>query len=389
MKKFLDEDLKKLLLFQKEDGSILEKKPTFSGNLSRFKFAIAHSPIYLRRFGLFTSVNTFFCLINSQFRPSYVISGPRQLQIEPTNRCNLKCKECSRTNENLPGYKPLDIGDMGFENFKKIYDQFKNLEKVALNGLGEPSLNKDLFRMIEYIKSKKKSPYTLVTSNGTILQDDLRKKVIESELDYLNISLDASISEIYKKVRPGPLDFNKIIKNLKELLKNKKQKLQIQISFVVMNENLDDIEGFVKLAHELGIENITLRDMYMDWAGRNFNFLEINNIKKMKENVEKAKDLASKYNMILTYNHINRKVWPSEKCYHPCRYLWDFFSVTWDGYSVPCCLKPYPKIFNFGNVLETSYKEVWNSKKYREFRKSITSKNKSSPEICRTCYCNY
>src|SRR5687767_13867940 len=86
---------------------------------------------------------------------------PRSLYIEPTNRCNSLCTTCPRT------FFPMESpADMSFERFKEIVDQVPVLERVVLHGLGEPMLNRDLVRMIEYLKARPEGTYVLYDSNS-------------------------------------------------------------------------------------------------------------------------------------------------------------------------------------------------------------------------------
>ena len=67
-----------------------------------------------------------------------------------TNRCNLRCVMCRRTNEIKKGIFEKIYGDMEFEVFKKIIDEAsrEGCYAIHISGDGEPLLNKDLIKMI-------------------------------------------------------------------------------------------------------------------------------------------------------------------------------------------------------------------------------------------------
>lgn len=72
---------------------------------------------------------------------------PRELQLEVTAACNLKCRMC------LVRYRPPVnrlAGSMSFDTFRTIVDDLPELERVTLQGLGEPLLNPDLVTMVRY-----------------------------------------------------------------------------------------------------------------------------------------------------------------------------------------------------------------------------------------------
>ena len=72
---------------------------------------------------------------------------PRSLYLETTSRCNSLCETCILT---FGGREPRK--DLGWEEFRRIVDQFPALERVLLHGIGEPLLNRDLPRMIAHLK---------------------------------------------------------------------------------------------------------------------------------------------------------------------------------------------------------------------------------------------
>src|SRR5437764_2919440 len=73
---------------------------------------------------------------------------PVCLYLETTNRCNLLCTTCPRTFED-----PEPPGDMSWELFTGIVDQFPNIARVVLHGVGEPMMVRNLSRMIRYLKA--------------------------------------------------------------------------------------------------------------------------------------------------------------------------------------------------------------------------------------------
>jgi hypothetical protein len=101
---------------------------------------------------------------------------PRSIYIEPTSRCNEFCQQCPRTLLSRE-----DDRDLSFDNFRYIVDQFPVLERVVLHGLGEPLLNKELPRMVRYLKDR--GTYVLFNSNGIALTAKRGQALIDAGLD--------------------------------------------------------------------------------------------------------------------------------------------------------------------------------------------------------------
>src|ERR1700684_3301075 len=134
-------------------------------------------------------------------------ADPVCLYLETTNRCNLLCTTCPRTFETLEPEK-----DMSWELFTSIIDQYPKIARVVLHGIGEPMLVKELPRMVRYLKDR--GVYVLFNTNGTLLNKNNGRAMIDSGLDELRVSLDASNRESYLAIR-GKNYFDRILHNVR------------------------------------------------------------------------------------------------------------------------------------------------------------------------------
>src|SRR5215469_7997053 len=132
---------------------------------------------------------------------------PVCLYLETTNRCNLLCTTCPRTFEDLE-----PPGDMRWDLFTTIVDQFPNIARVVLHGVGEPMMVRNLPRMIRYLKDR--GSYVLFNTNGTLLTERKGAELIDSGLDELRVSLDAAEPEAFRLVRGKPF-FARIVRNVR------------------------------------------------------------------------------------------------------------------------------------------------------------------------------
>ncbi|MEM7825408.1 MAG: radical SAM protein [Candidatus Aenigmatarchaeota archaeon] len=319
------------------------------------------------------SFNYALACINSIIKPSYVLNKPVSVLLEPTTKCNLKCKMCARTYWENP-----KIGDMVFRNFKKVIENFNFLigsddiqTGLCLTGLGEPFLNKDIFKMIRYAKYKKKIPYVYIISNGTVITSKVAKRIVLSGLDHLAISLDGATKETYEKIRVGA-NFNLVIQNIKKLveIRNKVgKKPTIRLCFVLQSENANDLNEVINLGKILNVDMVSATIINPHFPQKN-NLAYLAQIPQVEQAYKKARELG--INFKYTDHYLDK-----------CLYPWVCPYITWNGFVTPCCVKPDPEEFNFGNVFEDSFSSIWNSKKYKKFRESLNSK--APPQICRGC----
>lgn len=145
---------------------------------------------------------------------------PIHLDIEASSKCNLRCTFCDK----LPLLKAGQLGNLEFDLFKHIIDQFD--ENMPLYGLklsyrGEPLLNKDVPKMVKYAKEHGVLDVYFNT-NAMFLTEDVIKELIEARLDRISISIDGIKAEEYESVRLGA-KFDTLVDNLESLLKLRKQ----------------------------------------------------------------------------------------------------------------------------------------------------------------------
>jgi len=277
-------------------------------------------------------------------------SWPSVLVIESTNLCNLHCIQCLRSNSAL-----AQEGCMSFENFRKIIAQFPYVVSMQFSGFGEPFLNNELFDMISFVRKTRPYCLTQVFTNANLLGEDIACRIIRSGLSMINISLDATTASSYQAIRKGG-DFNQIVENIKRLLLLKKQYRsltpEVRLDFCVMDENCHQRGAFLDFARSFGVspeEVNTIRGVSSKWGYHS------------RQKVERIPVAGS------------------------CRSFWDIAQISWDGYWVLCCWEPRPEIINFGNVLTTPFRLLWNSQDVQSMRIKLAEKNFLNVP-CNDCY---
>ena len=116
-----------------------------------------------------------------------------RIQIEVTNRCNMRCAFCpnpelkrKRTNLDLDSYKKAieDIAD---------YDLTKNISFAAN---GEPLLKRDLAKYVKFANDK--SLKTVITTNGLLLDEAKLKELSSNGLSAIWYSYQTFTPEAFK-----------------------------------------------------------------------------------------------------------------------------------------------------------------------------------------------
>ena len=144
-----------------------------------------------------------------------LISKPKlhNLFWETTLRCNAHCKHCgSRAGENINLKDELTTEEI--TNALKNIASKCDTNEILLNITGgEPLIREDLF---DVMKLAKELGYRWgMTTNGMLITDDIIKKMKETEMDSISVSLDG-LENSHDEFRGVKGSYSKIISNIKK-----------------------------------------------------------------------------------------------------------------------------------------------------------------------------
>ncbi len=318
-------------------------------------------------------------LYSNRFQPIHNPFQPWTLDIEPTVACNLRCVMCHSDKIR----EQRQVKNMSFEDFSKIINKIPTLLRVTIQGMGEPLLAPDFLKMVSYANQRDIAVTT--TLNANFINEEIARKVVESGLSRIYISLDGSTKETYERIRRGG-NFERTLEGIRNLINARKKKGNpfIDLWMVGVDENIRELPMMVGLASGLGVDSLTLQPDVTFWGKEEFR-------KKIKEKTlskqrgEVAKIIGEAQIKAkekgLNFVYVRKTKFTSQK---PCVWPWQAGFISTDGRMVPCCLLADPEIINFGNVLNTPFKEIWNGEKMKNLRKSL--KEKKFRDYCRDCY---
>ena len=301
---------------------------------------------------------------------NYPLMAPDTLQISLTSRCNLRCKMCNVW-ENAK-----ETQELSFEEIKSVIDQCSKwgIEEINLCG-GEPLLKENCVEIIKYAKNLKIR--VILTTNGTLIDENMAKRLIESGLDIITISVDGARAKTHDKIRGQSGAYEKIMQGIKHLnCFGKGSKLIKVMILTLSNYNLDELEEYFSLAKSLAIDSLYITPvvpnnvkLYERDAQSAQDDLWIcgERLKKLDEILEKI-DLLQKSQYGLNYPSF-----PLLKKY----FRGEVTSKDWvcfSGYR-RFVLLPDGLIQMCGNIIgsirDSSVKEIWNSKLARKRRMQI------------------
>lgn len=299
---------------------------------------------------------------------------PYVIFVDPVNLCNLKCPLCATGMGEIARVKKR----MDYEHFKHAIDQVSDWAyEVSLYNWGEPLLHKDIFDMIAYARSKRLA--TLMSSNLSVHKQGLMDRILESGLDELTVSIDGVTQEVYEKYRVGG-NLDLVLKNL-EYLMNRREQLglrtpYVEWQFITFKHNEHEMDGARQLAHETGVDMLRFIP-----PGLPFDAEE-----------QRKRDLGKEWfssNPELRYQDPEAPKFRNASFFHKhggCFYLYRSMTVNPDAGVAPCCII-YNDKYDFGNLLEKPFNEIWNNELYQsarsEFSRVAVSPGKET--VCQNC----
>ena len=289
--------------------------------------------------------------------------NPFSISIEPTTTCNLHCPECP---SGLRAFS-RPTGNLNKDFFRKTIDEiYKELMYLIFYFQGEPYINSDFLDMVKYANEKRL--YTITSTNGHFLNDENAKKTIESGLDRLIISLDGTTQEVFESYRKGG-NIEKVLEGARNIVKWKKKlnsnKPYLLFQFLVVKPNEHQIEEVKQLAKEIGIDKVLFKTAQI---------YDYKNGNPLIPTIDKYSRYQKQNNGTYTIKN---------KLANNCWKMWHSNVITWDGKAVPCCFDKDAE-YVLGDLNENSFDEIWQSKKYNNFRNAI-SKGRNKIKICKNC----
>ncbi|MDD5456183.1 MAG: radical SAM protein [Candidatus Margulisbacteria bacterium] len=309
---------------------------------------------------------------------------PYELEWQISSQCNLRCVYCigSRvsTSADDTGLKDVFTED----NVIRVAHAIAKLEinnlrvsLVKFSGLrGDPLHNKirraTIKAMKALIETQDQIDIALFTNGqGLTKRDGLYEALRFAR--YINISLDAGLQSYMQVKRPKDKrnNFTNVINNISEFInfccKNNSE-TAVNLSFVIIPENIRDISSVINIARDCGANAIRFKcDI-----GEQF-LLNDSQRDRAYEQIEKAISLFATDKFVIHTTHsaeeCKNKTYRLWKQQYPGKcYFYKFFStIASDGNIYLCDHNSLKGAYSPGNVLREPFNELWEKISKGEF----------------------
>jgi MoaA/NifB/PqqE/SkfB family radical SAM enzyme len=154
-------------------------------------------------------------------------------------------------------------GDLSFDRYQKFIVPYLSMfDWIYLQGWGEPLLHPNLWEMIAL--AQEHDCRVGFTTNGTLLRDSQIEKIIGMGIDMISISFAGASSVTHETLRRES-HFNALVKRIGNLLKARdragSQKPWLELHYLMLQENIQELPGFVRMAADLGVDEVVATNL--------------------------------------------------------------------------------------------------------------------------------
>lgn len=284
---------------------------------------------------------------------------PLVLNVEPTNRCNLRCPICPVSQqEQRPwvkrGFMSMELA----EAVAKEVAAFRPL--VAVNMGGESTLHPRLAEMI--ICFHRVGCYVFLDTNATRLTPTLSEALVNSGLDEIALCLDGDGSaDSYEAIRVRAR-FDSTVNGIRTFLDTRRRLGSDRPRTIVKNIQYFRSDGGLRFP-------VALKRLFEDHPPDGY---------------------RATYADYWPGKHVDGLKTPYEiqpyasGAYRACTNLWKKLAISWDGKVYACCLD-LDRTTYVGDVTIDGVMGVWNSPRMQELRLIHRQGRQAELALCSRC----
>jgi molybdenum cofactor biosynthesis enzyme MoaA len=163
------------------------------------------------------------------------------VNLDPVMACNLRCKMCYFTDEDYVKTLKGQLKDEELERIAKVI--FKRALKLQIGCGTEPTLYKNLVKIVELGKTYK-VPYISLTTNANLLTEDKIRALLNAGLNEFTISLHGVNKESYEDfMKKGKYETFQQVFNMFKKLKHDFN-FKVRINYTFNKDNFYELESF-------------------------------------------------------------------------------------------------------------------------------------------------
>jgi MoaA/NifB/PqqE/SkfB family radical SAM enzyme len=256
---------------------------------------------------------------------------------------------------------------MPWDMFLKICSDIRQFDEqikvINLYASGEPLLNKELPRMIRYLKDNDLCGEVRTTTNASLMNPMLNQKLVDAGIDLVRVSIESLYEEDYEKICGIKINYEEFLSNIKDFYIRSRGKVKLTAKVITAAfHNNEDVGRFFEIYKPIVDFIYVQRILGHMWS--DFEEIVITN---------GGSDYHTEENMI------------KEGC-TICAFPLTTMTVHSNG-VIGVCAMDWKYGTRYGHVNEMSLKDAWNTEKLRQMRLKHLEGKRSEIPYCRGCDC--
>ena len=288
---------------------------------------------------------------------------PYSIFIDPSEVCNFRCSFCAMQdkNEKLPYKRRI----MDFDLYRKTIDDLKKfpgqLKMLRLALHGEPLMNPRFPDMVRYAKEANVAQHIETVTNGSLLNPELNRRIIDAGIDRVRISVESVTEEGYARISGVKLDMDKFLNNIRDL-HERSGRCEIYCKIVDIAVPTDaEKKRFSELFGDV-CDKYFIDSVIPHWS----DYDRLNEIKEFNAGTQRGLHGQSVRDVRI------------------CPIVFYTLAVHADGQVGVCC-SDWRRELIFGDLSRDSLPDIWNSEKLFRFWLTQAAGKRDSIKVCARC----